>query len=152
MADSSTPPRWVWGLSSFVFLILAVFSHFAVDPLGLWLQRIHAPIYIDILLDLLTVALVAGLCAGAFFWRFGVARAVQRRLASAFTLIFATWLVLSFLQMGLRFQWAPVVWGIAPYSAAELMFGSLLVCGAVLLAAKAASLPVVRRTAGAGVS
>jgi len=135
-----------------VFLLLAVFSHFAVDPLGAWLERIHAPVYADILLDLVSVAVVAGLCAGGFLWWFGASHARQRNLASAFTAIFAGWLILSFLLLGWRFQWAPVVWGFAPYSAAELIFGSLFVCGAVFLAAKGADLPVVRRAAVAGVA
>jgi len=152
VADPTKPPRWVFTLTCVAFFVLAIFSHFAVDPLGAWLERIHAPIYADILLDLMTVALIAGVCAGGFFWRFGVAIGLQRNLASAFTIIFASWLILSFLQMGLRFQWAPVVWGLAPYSAAELMVGSLLVCGAVFLAARALTLPVVRRHAAAGVS
>ncbi len=151
MADPPTPPRWIWALTCAAFLVLAVLSHFAVDPLGAWLERVHAPIYADILLDLLTVALVAAVCAGLFLWWFGVSRSRQRDLASAFTALFATWLILSFVLLGARFQWAPVVWGFAPYSAAELMFGSLFVCGAVCLAARVANLPVVRRPAVAGV-
>ena len=152
MAESPTPPRWTWVLTCLAFLLLAVFSHFAVDPLGAWLERIHAPIYADILLDLFSVAVVAAVCAGLFLWWFGASHVRQRHLASAFTAIFAGWLVLSFLLLGWRFQWAPVVWGFAPYSAAELVFGSLFVCGAVFLAAKAADLPVVRRTVAAGVN
>ncbi len=152
MADSSTPPRWSWVLTCGLFWLLSAFSHLAVDPLGAWLERMRAPIYADILLDLVAVAVVAAACAGGFFWWFGVARSRQRTLASAFTAIFAAWLILSFLLLGWRFSWAPVVWGFAPYSAAELMFGSLFVCGAVFLAAKAAELPVVRRAVAAGVN
>ncbi len=152
MADAPTPPRWIWTLTCAAFLVLAVFSHFAVDPLGAWLERIHAPVYADILLDLLTVAVVAAVCAGAFLWWFGASGSHRRRLASAFTALFALWLILSFVLLGARFAWAPVVWGFAPYSAAELIFGSLFVCGAVFLAARTVDLPVVRRSVAAGVN
>jgi uncharacterized membrane protein YozB (DUF420 family) len=150
MAAPSTPPRWIWALICVAFVTLALLSHFAVDPLGAWLQRVHAPVYADIAMDLAAVAAVAAVCAGVFLWRYGATRTLQRSLATAFTSLFALWLILSFVLLGVRFQWAPVVWGIAPYSAAELMFGSLFVCGAVFLAAKAVDLPVVRRSAVAG--
>ena len=152
MSASPTPQRWIWVLTCAVFLILAMFSHVAVDPMGAWLERVRAPVYADILLDLFAVAQVAAICAGGFLWWFGAARSRQRRLASAFIAIFATWLILSFVLLGARFQWSPVVWGFAPYSAAELIFGSLLVCGAVFLAARAVDLPVVRRPFAAGVN
>jgi hypothetical protein len=146
----STPPLWVVVVAGAAFWTLSAFSHVAVDPVSGWLERVHAPVYVDIVLDLVMVALVAALCAGVVLWRFGAGRTLQRTLASVFTAVFALWLVLSFLLIGARYQWAPVVWGFAPYSAAELIFGSLFVCGAVLLAARAADLPIVRRASAAG--
>jgi len=126
-------------------------SHKLAAPLDVLLAKAHAPLSLEILVDLLMVFVAAAGCAAVFMVWFGHGMHLRHRLTFALGLSFALWTLFSFMQLGALYNWAPILWQLAPYSAAELAAGFALVWVAVFTVAKIIDL-LPRRRPAAGMS
>jgi hypothetical protein len=151
LAEPLKTTRWSWIAVCIGFVVLAMASHKLVEPVDILLAKANAPLAVDVAIDLAMVCLAALGCALVFMAWFGADPYLRRRLSFSLILCFALWTIFSFMQIGAVWNWAPIVWGLAPYTAAELALGATLVWGAVFASAKIIDL-LPRRPTAAGVS